>query len=160
MDERGLAGMATRADFAQLRRQNFGQRCLVHEVTVEAIARQIERYDAAEATAVSELARHELDGDRQLDRLEALHRTVVDGFVGEEAEARLLADLVPVLHTWLPRFPGTAWPWQFEKAAMLEQIARLEATLARERAASLAPTARMLVGRIVAALARRFRAAG
>jgi len=168
VDGRGLAGMATRGNFPHFRRHNFGLRCLVHEVALDAITREIARYDVAEAAAVTAMARVELDAERQLDRLEVIHRTVVDAFVCEEpAEARLLAALVPVLHTWLPRFPGTAWPWQFEKAAMLERIKQLETALARERAETVAATRpavtskrRTFARRILAALAGRFEAAG
>ena len=45
----------------------------------------------------------------------------------------LVAALGPVLHRLLPRYPGTDWPWQFERADLLARVAELDVTLARER---------------------------
>jgi len=49
------------------------------------------------------------------------------------SEAELLEQLVPILHNWLPRFPGVTWQWQFEKAALLNRISELDLALAHER---------------------------
>ena len=49
MDARGLAGMATRANAAHFRLNNYGARVLQNEVTVESVAAAIACYDLSEA---------------------------------------------------------------------------------------------------------------
>ena len=48
-----------------------------------------------------------------------------------------MAALGPVLHRWLPRYPGRDWPWQFERADLLARVVDLESTIARERSEAL-----------------------
>jgi hypothetical protein len=137
MDGRGLSEMATRDNFDRLRLHNFGRRSLLHEVTIESIACEIAKYDAAEAAALSDYARPLVDIEHQLDLFERLYFETIEEFAASpNADADLIAALPPVLHRWLPRFPGTDWPWQFEKAALLDQLDQLDKRLAdaaRER---------------------------
>jgi hypothetical protein len=131
MDGRGLAGMATRANFQHLRQHNFGLRSLVHDITLEAVMREIEQYDPAEAMALSQQFKKECNLENQLDVFEKIYAAALREFPAcDISEAELLAALVPILHQWLPRFPGTDWPWQYEKAALLEQIKYLDDALA------------------------------
>jgi hypothetical protein len=58
-DFSGLGGMVTCANFAELRKLNFGAGTLVGALDSELIAGEINKYDAQEATRVSELARKE-----------------------------------------------------------------------------------------------------
>lgn len=134
VDARGLAGMATRKNAANFRPHNYGARVLQRPVTVESITAEIARYDAAEATALSAALRPEIDLERQLDQFESLYdEMLVEHRAAQAGTDEFLAALGPVLHRFLPRFPGTDWPWQFERADLLARVAELDAALARER---------------------------
>ena len=136
MDARGLAGMATRENAARFRVHNYGARVLQEPVTVESVAAAIACYDPAEAAALSAMLRPVVDLEPQLDAFEALYANVIAEFASVPAD-ELVAALGPVLHRWLPRFPGTDWPWQFERADLLARIAELDAALARERSEAI-----------------------
>ena len=134
MDARGLAGMATRANAARFRVHNYGARVLQDEVTADSVAAAIACYDPDEASALSASLRPVIDLEPQLDAFEALYAEVIADFHGAPTGTdELVAALGPVLHRWLPQYPGTDWPWQFERADLLARIAELDATLARER---------------------------
>ena len=134
MDARGMAGMATRENAAHFRRHNYGARVLKDEVTVAGLSAAIARYDAAEAAALSAALRPVIDIERQLDSFEALYAEVIAEFrAAPSGRDEFAAALGPVLHRWLPRFPATDWPWQFERTELLARVAELDATLARER---------------------------
>jgi hypothetical protein len=134
MDARGLAGMATRANAAHLRLHNYGARVLQEPVTVESVAAAIACYDPDDASALSASLRPVIDLERQLDAFEALYADVIaDVRSAPTSTDELVAALGPVLHRFLPRYPGTDWPWQFDRADLLARIAELDATLARER---------------------------
>src|SRR5207248_4265152 len=108
MDGRGLAGMATRENAARLRRLNFGIRSLQKGVSVETISAEIERYDADEAAALSAALRPMIDLELQLNQLESIHSEIVEEFAGASVNLdELIVALRPILHRWLPRFPGT-----------------------------------------------------
>ncbi len=70
-DVRGIGQMLTTQNLAELRPLNFGNRSLRHAPTVEVIAREVARYDAADAAEVSrrirETAGHETLVDELLD---------------------------------------------------------------------------------------------
>ena len=79
-----------------------------------------------------------IDLERQLDEFEALYAEVIADYrSAPSATDELVAALGPVLHRWLPRAPGTDWPWQFERADLLARVAELDATLARERSEAM-----------------------
>ena len=124
-DARGLAGLATDAGFADLRRLNFGLRSLTRPVTVEALLEAIDRYDPAEAEALAARARREADLELLLARLEAVYAQAVAAPRPPPQEVR--SATLAFLHSALPRLTGDSrWPWMAERAAMAEQIARLE----------------------------------
>jgi hypothetical protein len=134
VDARGLAGMVTRENLARLRMHNFGIRSLVHQVTVEGVLAEIDRYNPTDAAQVTEELRVTANIDAQIDAFEAIYAAVL----AESAslvfsEQELLEQLVPLLRKWLPRFPGVTWAWQFEKAELLNRIAELDAVLSQER---------------------------
>lgn len=134
MDGRGMAGMATRANAGHFRVHNYGARVLQNEVTLDSVSAAIARYDAAEAAALSASLRPAIDIEPRLNAFEALYRDVIAELAGAPASTdELLAALGPVLHRWLPRHPGTDWPWQFERTELLARVAELDAALARER---------------------------
>lgn len=134
MDGRGLAGMATLANAGRFRQRNYGYRVLQEKVTVESVAAEIARYDPAEAAALSASLRPLIDATPQLDEFEALYRYVIEKFCqAPTGTSEFVAALGPLPHRWMPRYPGTDWLWQFERAGLLARIAELDATLARDR---------------------------
>jgi hypothetical protein len=145
MDARGMAGMATRENAEHFRRHNYGARVLTDEVTVDSVSAAIARYDAAEAAALSAALRPVIDIERQLDSFEALYADMISEFrATPSGRDEFAAALGPVLHRWLPRFPGTDWPWQFERTELLARIGELDATLAHERRQAMLRGARAL----------------
>lgn len=76
-DAAGAGPMVTTANLDELRRVNFGIRALRHPSTPEFIARQIARYDAADARAVSEAVRATAGTAAMVDALCALYADVV-----------------------------------------------------------------------------------
>jgi hypothetical protein len=126
-DVAGAGPMVTTANLECLRRQNFGMRALRAAPTVEGVGREIDRYDAADAAAVSRQVR-ELGGlETQLDQLLAVYAEVLDEPPDEDealelemrAAAAYLRRLSPKLHQrellqmvfgQLLRLPGvSAW---------------------------------------------------
>lgn len=92
-DVAGLGQMVTTADLNRLRLLNFGVRTLRHPITHEAVAREIARYNPADAAAVSAHIRAEAGRDRVVDQLIELYRTVIaeHANVGGDTEAELRA---------------------------------------------------------------------
>lgn len=134
MDARGIAGMATRHNAAHFRKHNYGARLLRRAVTVESLSAEIARYDAAEAAALSAALRPQIALERQIGEFEALYAQMIAEFRAAPPDTgTFLAALGPVLHRWLPRFPGTDWPWQFERTELLARLDEMDAALARER---------------------------
>jgi hypothetical protein len=76
VDGRGLAGLATTAIVDAWRVRNFGVSVLTRAVTVDSVSAEIARYDATDATMVSEHIRKVATLPAYLDQVEALHREV------------------------------------------------------------------------------------
>ena len=76
-DEAGLGEMVTSARLDRLRELNFGLRALRHEATPQAVARELARYDPADAAAVSRRIRREASLESAVDRLEETYSEVV-----------------------------------------------------------------------------------
>jgi hypothetical protein len=70
-DFRGLAGMLSLGNLELFRRHNFGREVLRPGDSL-AIGAEIDRYDAADAAAVSAALRRDATLERQIDRLEAV----------------------------------------------------------------------------------------
>jgi hypothetical protein len=60
-DVAGLGGMVTTRSLERLRLQNFGQRTLHRQITAAAVGDEIDRYDPADARAVSDAVRGDAD---------------------------------------------------------------------------------------------------
>ena len=60
-DTPGLGPLVTSAEVAELRPWNFGARLLREPLDPEGIVRQVQRYDAADASAVSRYIREQAD---------------------------------------------------------------------------------------------------
>jgi glycosyl transferase family 4 len=105
-DVAGAGPMVTTGNFGALRRLNFGIRALCGAPTVEAMVREIARYDAADAAAVSrqvrDLAGHETLLDQLLDAyadvLAEASRHGPDAELEQRAAAAYLRLLSPKLH--------------------------------------------------------------
>ncbi len=107
VDGRGLAGTATRANIEWLRQHNFGLRSLVHDVTVESIRAEIDRYDADEAAALSAKLRPLVDVEPHLDAFEQIYAEAIEEFSSlRMTDAHLLADLVPILPSMAAAISG------------------------------------------------------
>ena len=105
VDSRGLAGLVTHDVVSSWRENNFGLRLLSRPPTMELIGAEIDRYDAADAGAVSRFIREHSSLDRYLDRLESLHREVIAEGVAAPVDAdelvyRLSRSLRPLEHAW------------------------------------------------------------
>jgi hypothetical protein len=72
-DEPGLAGLVTTGSLDALRQLNFGARTLKRPITVDSIGAEIDRYDPAEAAAVSDRIRQSSDVDLLADQYIALY---------------------------------------------------------------------------------------
>jgi hypothetical protein len=97
--------MVTTGNFGTLRRQNFGMRALRDTPTVDALAREIARYDAGDAAAVSQQVRDLAGHEAQIDQLLATYADVLaeprpeaDGDAEQRAAAAYLRLLSPKLH--------------------------------------------------------------
>lgn len=86
-DVAGAGPMVTTANFAALRRVNFGMRALREAPTVETISREIARYDAADAAAVSHQVRALAGLETQIDQLLAIYADVLAEFAGTTVDA-------------------------------------------------------------------------
>jgi glycosyltransferase involved in cell wall biosynthesis len=82
-DAIGMGPMVTAAELDRLRRANFGTRAFVERVTVEALLRELQRYDPRDAQAVSRRIREEADTHHWVDELIALYRQAIDEKPGD-----------------------------------------------------------------------------
>lgn len=127
-DARGLAGFVTPAAYERWRPLNFGLRTLTRRVTAEALAGEIDRYDAGEARAVTAIARRDADFAALLDQYVALYEACIAQGVEPDRAAH---DRALALHveTWAPRY-RPAWPWMIEREELRTE---LDAALDRPR---------------------------
>ncbi len=128
-DEIGLGELVTAGRVGAMRPLNFGRRLLQRPVTVEGVAGEVVRYDAADAARVTDWMRREVDLEAALDRLVgvygetiALGREVV---ADSEEESRAVSTY---LQRWAPRFHdyGAA----AELGAVRAELARVAAIAA------------------------------
>ena len=91
-DARGLAGLVTKDAVQAWRTDNFGFRLLDKEVSAEALRREIGRYDAADAAAVSDTIREHASLERYLDQLERVHREAQSDVPAMSSELMLLME--------------------------------------------------------------------
>jgi glycosyltransferase involved in cell wall biosynthesis len=105
-DVAGAGPMVTTANLDRLRPLNFGMRALREPATPQALAREIARYDAADAAEVSRRIRACAGRDALVDELVALYRAVIceqralaaDPAAEGRAAAAYLQSLAPRLH--------------------------------------------------------------
>lgn len=95
-DAQGAGPMLSTRNFSELRPLNFGIRTLREPPSVDVLARELARYDPADATAVSRLVREQAGHDTLVDDLIAVYedvlaerRDVTDDPVAEQRAASL-----------------------------------------------------------------------
>ena len=77
-DAGGVGPMVTRGEFDKLRPLNFGIRTLREPLDPDILEREIERYDPADAAAVSALVRATAGQESIIDELIGLYKEVID----------------------------------------------------------------------------------
>lgn len=77
-DAGGVGPMVTMGEFDKLRPLNFGIRTLREPLDPDILVREIERYDPADAAAVSELVRATAGQESIIDELIGLYKEVID----------------------------------------------------------------------------------
>ncbi|MCA1613834.1 MAG: hypothetical protein LC800_06730 [Acidobacteria bacterium] len=92
-DEGGAGPLVTAAELEALRRLNFGARTLTHKVSAAALAREMGRYDPADAAEVTRRVRAAAGQEAALDQIVALYEAVIaeHGARARDAEAEALA---------------------------------------------------------------------
>ncbi len=95
-DAPGVGPMVTTGELDKLRPLNFGIRTLREPLNPDVLVREIERYDSADAAAVSELIRAHAGHESVIDELISLYQEVIDEYqnsarVGNDEEGRAAA---------------------------------------------------------------------
>ncbi|HMC12259.1 MAG TPA: glycosyltransferase, partial [Pirellulaceae bacterium] len=106
-DTWGVGPLVTTAQLASLRRANFGRRLLQQPLRVEVLAREIARYDAADAEEVSRQIRATAGVDRMVDRLLECYAVAIRQ-EREVVSTDLVADMraaAAFLRAWPPHEP-------------------------------------------------------
>lgn len=143
-DAPGVAGLVTTANFERLRRLNFGIRTLQEPLRQDIIEREIDRYDCANASAVSERLRAVGGLDEALEALICLYGEVLEeareSVPSPQSELRAAA---AYLRDWGSRFktwPAAAQLPELEKSIHVLQIetAEKDETLMRLRSEAAA----------------------
>lgn len=84
----GLGPMVSSADFGRLRPMNFGRGACPDPLEVEAILRQIRRYDPRDAAAVSAKIRAEASLSQMCAEIEKVYRKVIEEHRAQELSAK------------------------------------------------------------------------
>jgi hypothetical protein len=79
-DARGAGPMVTTSELERLRRMNFGIRALSKEISADVLLREIERYDATDATEVSQRVRASVDMSAVIDDAVAVCEKVITDY--------------------------------------------------------------------------------
>ena len=96
-DGRGLGPMVTTRELERLRQLNFGIRALGESISVDAVARELCKYDATDAALVSQRMRATAGREAVVDELSSLYEKVIAEHAGQgrrdwAAESRAAAD--------------------------------------------------------------------
>jgi hypothetical protein len=97
-DERGLAGMITTNDLDAMQQLNFGVRLLQRPVTKAAIAAEIDRYDASDATKVTDAIRATAGVDLLAEQFIEIYDDLRSHHVPMSLEAELRATADSLSH--------------------------------------------------------------
>jgi hypothetical protein len=130
-DFNGLGGLVTRADVDELRRANFGWRCLSRPLHADAIAAELAGYDAEDARVVHEHVRATMDLATTVGQLVDLYDEAAK--VHAERVADPAADL-RWLGDWVTRMAAIACDHRREAADERGWAATSRADLTRRQA--------------------------
>lgn len=135
----GIGGLVTADRYDTMRRLNFGRRLLRDPLSVQGLAQHLDRYDAADATAVAGRIRAEASLSATAGRVLGLYHQVIDEQARSTTDpAAELAALGPYLHSIETEFDA------IEFAGVLEQRrAELASLLTRAEADAAGLTAQL-----------------
>ena len=133
-DTWGLGPLVTTSGLEFARERNFGRRLLQTPLSKDAIAAQLERYDAADAAEVSQRLRGTCGLDQMVEKLVGLYAQVLEAHQAADAPdfADELRSLSRLLHSW----SRCQQPPRIE-AADLRQLLREEHDCIHEKLATL-----------------------
>ena len=84
-DAAGLGGMVTPGNYERFRALNFGIRTLRDPITVEAITREIDLYDAIDARGVTQRVRSEAAMEPAIDQIIDVYQEAIDAHLAARA---------------------------------------------------------------------------
>jgi len=125
-DATGVGPLVTTANLGELRRDNFGFRCLDRPLARAPLAAEISRYDPAEAARVRDVVRDVAGVDGSIARLQAIYAAVLAEPADPDPHAGLAAAASEYLLRWAP-FWRSAARWQAVAEHAAEQRDRVEA---------------------------------
>jgi Glycosyltransferase Family 4 len=124
-DQRGLGGLVSTADYERLRVHNFALWALTRPITMNAVVTELDRYDCADAIAVSERIRQDSSLESYLGKLEGLYTaTIARHRAAPPSRESVYYAERHFLREALPRKPGDP-PWTerpFAEDPHLEQL--------------------------------------
>jgi glycosyltransferase involved in cell wall biosynthesis len=116
-DFAGVGPYVTAADFDSMRAKNFGGALLIQPLSAAALLRQIMRYDASDAQALSARVRTEASLNGVIARWESIYREVIANF--------RVADLDRAEESRMTAFYLSRWHYYRRRDWELAQIRRL-----------------------------------
>jgi len=131
-----FAGLVTLQNLDELRRLNFGVRTLQHPITDAALRPVLERYDAADAAAVSAKMRTEATLNGAVERYVSLYRDVLDGWdpASDAPSAEEATRYAARYLRWLSPTIKDRWRVQQHARRMESEVEALRATGERSSA--------------------------
>jgi hypothetical protein len=125
-DDRGLSGMISSKDFGGLQ-HDFGLRGLCKKLNPDALADEIDRYDAADAYLVGRRFRSEVGMDRCVAAyLEIYNRIMAENGVFRLKDSEVQSALAAHLQQFLPGSGTNLSPWVRERDMLLDQLRNLQ----------------------------------
>lgn len=119
-DFAGSGPYVTSAAFEEMRRKNFGRALLTQPLKADVLLREIQRYDAADAAAVSQRLRGKAGLEEAAGQWLAIYSTVLQDFDGQaidrNGEGRAASAYIKKWHTFQRR------EWEKDQVARLKQI--------------------------------------
>ncbi len=119
-DSNGVGPYVTAADFDAMRLKNFGRALLTEPLSANALLKQISRYDAPDARALSVRVRTEASLDEMIGRWESIYREVLANFdiaqVDRTEESRMTALYLSRWHYFRRR------EWEVAQVRRLREI--------------------------------------
>jgi glycosyltransferase involved in cell wall biosynthesis len=119
-DKPGAGPYVTAADFDAMRLKNFGRALLTEPLSASALLKQIARYDASDAVALSARARAVSSLSAAVARWESIYSEIIAGFdagqVDREAESRATIDYITRWHY------SRRQEWEREQGRRLKRV--------------------------------------